>query len=83
MNEVKLIDFDLDQLQHILDEVVAGIHRLDSFDEIKSYKFYGCLEFASYDEQKTINRYLNLCLWKTQILTAIGFVTRRQQVNSN
>jgi len=78
--ETKLTEFNKHQLQHALDEIVAGILRLESFPCIKDYIKYGKVAVYNSEDYRTMVRYQNLCLWRTQLLTAIGIVQRREQI---
>lgn len=76
--ETKLIEFSPDQLQHAFDEICAGIQRLETFPVVREYQKHGTNK-----DHKTVLRYLNLCLWKVQLLTAIGQVAMSERVIKN
>lgn len=67
MEDVKLTDFTVEQLQILLVEVVAGCQREDN------HKIVG---FTSI-------KYDALCLWRTQILNAISTVQMREKITNS
>lgn len=77
-----LNEFSSDQLQHALDEIVAGMVRLEKFPAVKEYiKFqFGATNSA---DARIIQRYNNLSLWRVQILNAISTVQRREQITNS
>lgn len=79
----RLDEFDNSQLQHALDEIVAGILRLEGFEAVKHFIRYGTVALMLKDDYKTLSRYQNLCLWRTQLLNAISVVGIRENINSN
>lgn len=87
--DTKLIDFDSQQLQTLLDIVVARIMEEDKHKGEWILRFNGDdEEFGSawYDLNcralRPVN-YEHLCLWRTQILNAIGKVGVQDEINSN
>ena len=85
----KLTDFDSKELQTLLDIVVAKIVEEDNHKSEWIKAFMGPDEFfanAWYDSAcrplRDVN-YEHLCLWRTQILNAIGKVGAQEEINSN
>lgn len=83
MSDVKLTDFTDKQLQHALDEVIAGILRLEKFQVVKDFIKYGKVVIEHMEDYKTKERYDNLCLWRTQILNAISTVQMREKITNS
>ena len=88
--ETKLTDFDSKELQTLLDIVVYRILEEDEHKKewIKTFgnSFFTTEDEAHYDEVQRPLRstnYEHLCLWRTQILNAIGKVRLQEEINSN
>ena len=91
--KVSLTDFDSQQLQTLLDIVVLRVAEEDAHKKEWIKTFCGKPYWFSQDEadayydrhqrpERSVN-YEHLCLWRTQILDAIGKVGVREIVESN